>query len=74
MDPSASPAQAEADDLFAEFSAGGTTEESSGNLDTDKMMAEMAALVSMEPSSENALEEGIDTDKMAAEASSFGKS
>lgn len=74
VDPSASPAQAEADDLFAEFSAGGTTEESSGSLDTDKMMAEMAALVSMEPSSENALEEGIDTDKMAAEASSFGKS
>jgi hypothetical protein len=65
-------AQAEADDLFAEFSAGG--EEGGAALDTDKMMAEMAALVSMEPASGNALEESIDTDKMAAEATSFTKS
>lgn len=65
-EPVAASAQAEADDLFAEFSAGEET------LDTDKMMAEMAALVGMEPS-DSSLEEKIDTDKMAAEATSFSK-
>ncbi len=66
-------AQAEADDLFAEFSQS-APEEGAASLDTDKMMAEMAALVSMEPSKDSALEESIDTDKMAAEATSFEKS
>jgi hypothetical protein len=70
--PSDGGPQAEADDLFAEFSAGG--EEGGASLDTDKMMAEMAALVCMEPASDNALEESIDTEKMAAEATSFTKS
>lgn len=65
--------QTEADDLFAEFSQA-TPEDGGASLDTDKMMAEMAALVSMEPASDNALEESIDTDKMAAEATSFQKS
>ena len=67
----------EADDLFAEFSSSTTEptdEGADGALDTEKMMAEMAALVGMEPSADNALEEGIDTDKMALEASSFNKS
>ncbi len=67
---SAAPAaaQAEADDLFAEFSSGGEE-----TLDTDKMMAEMAALVSMEPATGSSLEESIDTEKMAAEATSLSK-
>lgn len=60
-------AQAEADDLFAEFSTG------SEQLDTEKMMAEMAALVGMEPASGSSLEENIDTDKMAAEATTLSK-
>jgi hypothetical protein len=60
-------AQAEADDLFAEFSTGDE------QLDTEKMMAEMAALVNMEPATGNSLEESIDTEKMAAEASSLTK-
>jgi hypothetical protein len=71
--PEAAAAQGEADDLFAEFSSG-PSETEGGGLDTDKMMAEMAALVSMEPSTGNALEEGIDTDKMALEATSLNKS
>jgi len=70
----AASAQAEADDLFAEFSAAAPEEEQdSATLDTEKMMAEMAALVGMEPS-ESALEEGIDTEKMAAEATTLPKS
>lgn len=64
----AGSAQAEADDLFAEFSTGDE------QLDTEKMMAEMAALVGMEPATGSSLEESIDTDKMAAEATSFSKS
>jgi len=66
-------AQAEADDLFAEF-AQTAPEEGAASLDTDKMMAEMAALVGMEPATGSALEESIDTEKMAAEATSFQKS
>lgn len=62
-----SMAQAEADDLFAEFSTG------SEQLDTEKMMAEMAALVGMEPATGSSLEENIDTDKMAAEATTLSK-
>lgn len=62
----------EAEDLFAEFSEPpANTDENA--LDTDKMMAEMAALVSLEPASGSALEDGIDTEKMAAEAGTFGK-
>lgn len=67
-DPAVGAAQAEADDLFAEFAESPKGEDAPGALDTDKMMAEMAALVGMEPS-DSALEEGIDIDKMAAEAS-----
>lgn len=70
--PAAAAAQAEADDLFAEFAS--PNAEDAANLDTDKMMAEMAALVGMEPATGSSLEESIDTDKMAAEASSFQKS
>lgn len=72
--PAAPAASGEAEDLFAEFSTGTEGGEGGGGLDTDKMMAEMAALVSMEPSSGSALEEGIDTDKMALEATSLTKS
>lgn len=64
--------QAEADDLFAEFSHA-SPEEGDASLDTDKMMAEMAELVGLEPTSESTLEESIDTEKMAAEATSFQK-
>lgn len=80
-----SDAQTEADDLFAEFSQSAPPEPESerepeseaaaaAQLDTEKMMAEMAALVSMEPTAGNALEESIDTDKMAAEATTLPKS
>ncbi|MGE4133008.1 MAG: hypothetical protein AB7F86_15310 [Bdellovibrionales bacterium] len=61
----------ESDDIFAEFSeesAGAT-----GELDTDKMMAEMAALVNLDPTDGSGLEEGVDTDKMAAEANKLAK-
>lgn len=64
---------AEADDLFAEF-AKPPEDEDNGSLDTEKMMAEMAALVGMEPAKDNALDDNIDTEKMAKEASNFGKS
>lgn len=64
----------EADDLFAEFANASPEANASESLDTDKMMAEMAALVSMEPSSSNSLEESVDTEKMAAEASDLQKS
>lgn len=60
-------AQQEADDMFAEFTESPDTSVAEGSLDTDKMMAEMAALVNLEPSG-SALEEGIDIDKMAFEA------
>lgn len=63
--------QAEADDLFAEFSG---AEDGGASLDTDKMMAEMAALVSVDPAGDPGLEESIDTDKMAAEADTLFKS
>ncbi len=63
----------ESDDLFAEFSESPDPGADDGGLDTDKMMAEMAALVSLDPASGSSLEEGIDTDKMAAEAGSFQK-
>ncbi len=65
-------AQAEADDLFGEFSQSSSDDQA--DLDTDKMMAEMAALVGMEPATGSALEENIDTDKMADEATSLHKS
>lgn len=68
-DPSA-PA-AEGDDLFAEF-ANPAVDQGAG-LDTDKMMEEMAALVSMEPSKGSALHEDIDTEKMAQEATRLTK-
>jgi hypothetical protein len=71
--PAPAAAQEEADDIFAEFSQE-APENGGASLDTDKMMAEMAALVSMEPSPSSSLEESIDTDKMAAEATSFEKS
>jgi hypothetical protein len=65
--PAPDPSTAEADDLFAEFSEAPKEDEST--LDTNKMMQEMAALVSVEPSDKNALEDSIDFDKMASEAS-----
>lgn len=68
--PSASDTQQEADDLFAEFSSGSDE----ATLDTEKMMAEMAALVGMEPATGSSLEESIDTEKMAAEATTLQKS
>lgn len=80
--PSAPPeAVAEGDDLFAEFAEAAKEPEPApaavasedGSLDTEKMMAEMAALVSMEPSTDNSLEEDIDTDKMAMEATGLTK-
>jgi hypothetical protein len=70
--PAAAPsAPAEAEDLFAEFSTPAPDTDSSldgSSLDTDKMMSEMAALVSMEPSADSALDQSIDIEKMAAEA------
>lgn len=68
--PAASAAPSEGDDLFGEFAS--APAETEGSLDTDKMMAEMAALVSVEPSAGgSALEEGIDTEKMALEATTL---
>lgn len=69
--PKADGPKAESDDLFAEFAEAPEAEQ--GALDTDKMMAEMAALVSLEPAAGSALDEGIDTEKMAAEAGSLTK-
>jgi hypothetical protein len=64
------PAAAEEkDDLFAEFTEDkpeGKEDELDANLDTDKMMAEMASLVNHEPGG-NALEEDVDTEKMVLE-------
>jgi hypothetical protein len=62
---------AEGDDLFAEFAAPPADEE--GSLDTDKMMAEMAELVSLKPADGSSLNEDIDTEKMAAEATRLHK-
>jgi hypothetical protein len=70
--PAGAP-DAEGDDLFAEFAAPAPDAEGAG-LDTDKMMEEMAALVSMEPSKGTALHEEIDTEKMAMEATRLVKS
>lgn len=69
--PASEPA--EASDIFAEF-ATETPEEGDEALDTDRMMAEMEQLVSIQPTGDNALEESIDTEKMAAEASNLAKS
>lgn len=66
--PAPAAAQAEADDLFAEFKESPAADIESGSLDTDKMMAEMAALVSLDPAAGSSLDEGIDIDKMAFEA------
>lgn len=69
------PAAPESDDLFAEFSKSpepltlSKAEEDSSTLDTDRMMAEMASLVNLEPSEGSSLDEAIDIDKMAVEAS-----
>lgn len=70
-DAGAAPAVPEAEDLFAEFAIDAPPEE--GALDTNKMMAEMEALSSIEPSATNSLEAAVDTDKMAAEATSLSK-
>lgn len=73
--PAAPEAPTEGDDLFAEFANPPVDAEVEPvGLDTDKMMAEMAALVSMEPTKGSALHEEIDTEKMAAEATGFTKS
>lgn len=74
----AAPARApteEGDDLFAEFAADPVDAPEPGALDTDKMMEEMAALVSgdLNAGGPRTLEEGIDTEKMAAEATSLTK-
>ena len=62
---------AEGDDLFAEFATPSPDEQ--GALDTEKMMAEMAELVSIAPADKSALNEEIDTEKMAAEATRLHK-
>jgi hypothetical protein len=71
--PAEGAPDAEGDDLFAEFATAAPDAEG-GSLDTDKMMEEMAALVSMEPSKGTALNEEIDTEKMAMEATRLAKS
>lgn len=71
---SANPESEPAVEVVASAATAGDGEVTGGSLDTDKMMEEMAALVSMEPAADAALEESIDTDKMAAEASDFQKS
>lgn len=65
-------APVEGDDLFAEFANPPPEPEA---LDTDKMMSEMEALVGMEgaASGPSALDEGIDTEKMALEATKLVK-
>jgi hypothetical protein len=59
-------------DLFAEFSE---EDQDESELDTDKMMEEMAALISSEAKddSSSALDENVDTDKMLEEAKNFTK-
>ncbi|MGZ3723376.1 MAG: hypothetical protein ACXVA9_10625 [Bdellovibrionales bacterium] len=72
--PAVATPEAEGDDLFAEFAAPSAEADDGGGLDTDKMMQEMAALVSMEPAKGTALHEEIDTEKMAMEATRLTKS
>lgn len=68
--PAATP-PIEGDDLFAEFASPPAEPEA---LDTDKMMSEMAALVDMGvDTSGGGLDEGIDTEKMAMEATNLTK-
>lgn len=58
--------EAAATDLFAEFST--------GNLDTDRVMEEMASLDKMPAADgKDALEGDVDADKMVAEAAGFSK-
>ncbi len=73
--PAPAAVTAEADDLFAEFASTPVEEPSHPpDLDTEKMMAEMAALSAVEPSSgDRALDDAIDTEKMALEATSLVK-
>ena len=61
-------------DLFGEFSESGEQEEFS-DFDADKMMEEMAALVTSEAAADggSALDEGVNTDKMLSEAAQLGK-
>jgi hypothetical protein len=75
----ATSAAVEGDDLFAEFAnpPAETAAEGEGSLDTDKMMAEMAQLVSIDTAAGaggSALEENSDIEKMAAEATNLSKS
>jgi hypothetical protein len=71
-------AKAEGDDLFAEFAESppesAAAEVLDAGLDTDKMMAEMASLVSDPPASGGGLDESTDVEKMAAEATNLTKS
>ena len=67
--PAATAPTGEGDDLFAEFAT--ATPDHDVELNTDKMMEEMAALVGVEGSLKASLEEGIDTDKMVFEATQF---
>ncbi len=73
-DPAA-PAK-EGDDLFAEFAAPPAGADEGGSLDTDKMMAEMAALVDRSDGAAagSGLEETSDIEKMALEATGLTKS
>ncbi len=76
--PAPPPIQAEADDLFAEFAKNTEIDPvvASPDLDTEKMMAEMAALAEVPPETLDGSglhDETIDTEKMAAEASTLSK-
>jgi hypothetical protein len=70
------PSAPEADDLFAEFASVPAEKEAPvAGLDTDRMMEEMAALATVEPTHDRALDnESIDTEKMAHEALNLVKS
>lgn len=72
--PAEAAPQAEGDDLFGEFAAAPKAEDE-GGLDTDKMMAEMAELVSVDSGGDvsSGLEEVSDIEKMAAEATNLAK-
>ena len=66
---------AEGDDIFAEFAAGSAAVGvDDAALDTNKMMEEMADLVTIDPAPDDALQDDIDTDKMAAEPTRLTKS
>ena len=67
-DPEEAEAAAAATAASPAVASAGTPDNVAGALDTDKMMAEMAALASVQPSDGNALEESIDIEKMAQEA------